>query len=510
MIELVVLAIATYMGWSFICLELNHKRASAMRIPLVRVPVDPLNVPFMVLEPHIFKLIDLFPPSILPNFVRYMRRGWFFLDKANSHLKYGPIWACVTPRGIHMQICDSEVIHDMFNRRHDFIRPSENYKLLEVYGPCISTADLDNWPRHRKILAAPFNESVMKFVWSESLDQEQQMIKSWTSSSSIKSFAKDTRTLSLNVLAATGFRRSFSFQAAAAGVEKTDVASSYRDALSTVLDNVIILMLLPYRYLTLPFFPKSLQQVGNARKEFKQHMERMLADKTAAVERGETGAGSLMTSFEGSKSKGLSVEEIYGNIFVINFAGHDTTANTLAFSMALLATEPDMQAWVAEEVREVVSTEQDWDYAQHTSSAPQSLKVGDRTIIIPANTSTSPSLLAVHTHPKYWPDPLEWKLSRWITNEGGQESFVTLTRDTYFPWSAGPQNCPGQKFSEVEFVAILALLLRDHKLGIVKEDGESEQQARSRAIKIINDCDAQMLLRMRDPDRPKLSCAVRA
>jgi hypothetical protein len=131
MFEYVLAIVFLYIGWSFICLELNHRDASSMRIPLVRIPVDPLNVFFMILEPHLFKLIDVLPQSLVPQFVRYMRRGWFFLDKSDSHLRFGPIWACVTPRGIHIQICDSEAIHDMFNRRYDFIRPVENYSMFD-------------------------------------------------------------------------------------------------------------------------------------------------------------------------------------------------------------------------------------------------------------------------------------------------------------------------------------------------------------------------------------------
>jgi hypothetical protein len=171
----------------------------------------------------------------------------------------------------------------------------------------------------------------MSFVWNESLSQARQMTKSWLSSTNaIHSFSKDTRTLSLNVLAAAGFRRSFNFKSASDEVEGTEVASSYRDALSAVLDNVILLMLVPYSYLSLPIFPKSLQHVGKAGAEFKNHMERMLLEETEALDRGEQGAGSLMTSFvralnnpgvgseSSSLSKGLSVDEIYGNIFVIS------------------------------------------------------------------------------------------------------------------------------------------------------------------------------------------------
>jgi cytochrome P450 len=126
-------------------------------------------------------------------------------------------------------------------------------------------------------------------------------------------------------------------------------------------------------------------------------------------------------------------------------------------------------------------------------------------VIIPANTSTSPSLLAVHTHPLYWPDPLAWKPSRWIASANeGQESLVTPARNTYFPWSDGPQNCPGRKFSEVEFVAVLVALMREHVLQIVSEGAESEEQARLRAMRVVSDCDMQLLLRMRDADRLKL------
>ncbi|KAF1850415.1 cytochrome P450 [Cucurbitaria berberidis CBS 394.84] len=517
MLEYLLILAALYFVWSLICLECNYRRATSMGIPLVRLPVDSLNIPYTVIEPHLFKFLDLLPPFLLPEFVRYMRRGWFFIDKADSHLRYGPIFACVTPRGIHIQVCDSEAIHDIFTRRLDFVRPTESYKLLEVYGPCISTASLSEWPRHRKVLAAPFNESVMKFVWNESLKQTRQMIVSWTTpenaTDGIFSVAKDTRTLSLNVLAAAGFRRSFNFRSSRAGKADTDSTSSYRNVLSTVLDNIIILMLIPHRYLSLPIFPKSLQRIGKAATEYKTHIEQMFEEEMTAFKQGTQGAGGLMTSFvralntheaslEGPKqSWGLSMDDIYGNIFVINFAGHDTTANTLAFSLFLLATEPKVQEWVTEELRAVALDEADWKYGR--ISAPQRrLQVGDRSILIPANTNTSPSILAVHTHPQHWSNQLEWRPLRWITvNNNHEESLITPPRDTYFPWSDGPQNCPGVKFSQVEFAAVLALLMRNHQLTIVRQSGETEQQARRRVLAVVNDCDMQILLRMRDADR---------
>lgn len=203
----------------------------------------------------------------------------------------------------------------------------------------------------------------MGYVWSVSLRQTQQLIEAWASSSSsgVTSVAKDTRTLSLNVLAAIGFRRSFSFlKADDTRAKREGTMYSYRDALQIVLDNVIILMLIPPRHLAYPWLPTFLRKIGSAAQDFKTHMVKMLDEENRLMNQGEEGTGSLMTSFiraldvrtkdfEGSASQGLSVDEIFDNIFVINFAGHDTTANTLAFSTLLLAAYPDVQNWVAEE-----------------------------------------------------------------------------------------------------------------------------------------------------------------
>jgi len=127
--------------------------------------------------------------------------------------------------------------------------------------------------------------------------------------------------------------------------------------------------------------PKSWLRIGEAAAEFKQYMENMLKEENVLFEEGKAGTGTLMTSFvralgmsrkeaasqvqsKQQPSKGLTVDEIFGNIFVINFAGHDTTANTLAFAMILLASHPEVQDWVSEELQEILPdlSDQAWEY----------------------------------------------------------------------------------------------------------------------------------------------------
>lgn len=83
---------------------------------------------------------------------------------------------------------------------------------------------------------------------------------------------------------------------------------------------------------------------------------------------------------------------------------------------------------------------------------------------------------------------------------------MTPLQSTYFPWSDGPQNCPGAKFAQVESVAVLACLLWDHRVVIVPEPGESLEKAINKALATTEDCDMELLLRMRNADNVRLAC----
>ena len=397
----------------------------------------------------------------------------------------------------------------------------------------------------------------MRTVWSESLVQTQEMLQCWTlTKGEVPSFSKDTRTLSLNVLAATGFRQKYNFQGSNQVLKAQ--ANNYRDALQTVLDSAIFLMLVPPQILSFPLLPPSWRHIGRAAADFKQYMLQMLDDETKLLQQGSKGSGNLITSFlkaldvhentsklddpQTRQSKGLSVPEILGNFFVINFAGHDTTANTLAFAVLLLAAYPHVQEWVREELQQLIpDKEAEWEYTElypklkrcqavfletlrlyppilalpkWTNDYPQKMKVGDREIVIPPRINVSPSLLAVQTHPDYWDEPLAWEPKRWLAasqkpaESSGKEEDTILpppVPHTYFPWSDGPQNCPGAKFAQVEGVAVLARLLRSHRIDIVRKgESESLEQARVRVLECIEDCDMQLLLRMRDAERVKI------
>ena len=129
MILQILLALGlAYLTWSLVTMEMNYRRAESMGIPLVRLPIDPENVVWLVLEPHIWRLLDRLPIN-WGTFGRYSRRGWHFHDKAKSHLQFGPAWAHVTPVGIYVYVADPDAVRDIFVRRSDFLRPSKMYSM---------------------------------------------------------------------------------------------------------------------------------------------------------------------------------------------------------------------------------------------------------------------------------------------------------------------------------------------------------------------------------------------
>jgi cytochrome P450 len=255
----------------------------------------------------------------------------------------------------------------------DFVRTAE---LLEIYGPCISTASWVDWPRHRKVIASPFNEGNMKYVWDESLKQVHQMLEIWASESTsqVSNFSEDTRILSLNVLAAMGFRQSYEFHSANESDSSETDDLDYRKALKAVLDNCILLMVISRKILSHRFAPKSWQRVARAASNYEDYMVQSFTEEEFALRVGKPGKGGLMTSFvhamdqpqgkvmDTRKATGLTVQEIFGNFFVINFAGHDTTAKAFAYALLLLTAHPEVQDWVAEELQHLVPVDGEWEY----------------------------------------------------------------------------------------------------------------------------------------------------
>ncbi|KAJ4363690.1 hypothetical protein N0V83_009987 [Neocucurbitaria cava] len=402
--------------------------------------------------------------------------------------------------------------------------------------------DGQQWQKHRKITAGAFTDKNNELVWSESIQQGHDMALYWGHKDSVRSVARDTRTLSLNVLASAGFGRSYQFQGDEERPPGTDL-QDYKQSLQIILENCVLLFALGTKTIAKTWMPNKVSKLHQAVVSFKAYMTEVYENEKAALAEGRSTATNLMSALVRASqthddAEGLSETEIYGNMFVFNFAGHDTSTHTLTFAIYLLSTQPLTQDWLHEELQHVFGgrSVDDWSYTQDfsrlkrclavvfetlrlytpspiaksTGQRPTMLKNGGKTYIIPENTLVIPNHIAVHSHPKYWgKDSMEWRPSRWIE----QDASTSLDKETVFiprkgqfiPWSDGLRVCPGKKFAQVELVAVVAALFRDWRVEPALREGELLNQAQGRVLKQVKEDTGQvLLLQMLHPENAPL------
>ena len=79
----------------------------------------------------------------------------------------------------------------------------------------------------------------------------------------------------------------------------------------------------------------------------------------------------------------------------------------------------------------------------------------------------------------------------------------------FIGWSTGPRSCPGKKFSQAEFVAVMATLLKDWYIEPLSSQEESNEAARKRLLGVINDIFYNMTPKMRNPENAAVAFVKR-
>ncbi|KAJ9101791.1 hypothetical protein QFC21_003130 [Naganishia friedmannii] len=249
----------------------------------------------------------------------------------------------------------------------------------------------------------------------------------------------------------------------------------------------------------------------------------------------------------GAAGGGLSDDELVGNTWIFALAGHETSAHSLAFAIAYLAIHQDKQAWLYEELLDVFPADHTPVYSDY-ARLPRTLAViyetlrlhpavvyipkyatedtwlpdepdndvgeeegeGKR-VFVPKGTQCgidtvglresalgrrrveeSTLILIIHRswkdrHPRYWKNPDVFLPERFMED---------YDRDAFAPFSAGARgkSCIGRKFSEVENVCVLALLLRHYRILPLSAKGSSDEALDEADDTRVNEVLAERLL----------------
>ncbi len=211
----------------------------------------------------------------------------------------------------------------------------------------------------------------------------------------------------------------------------------------------------------LPFF-----RVGSDVKAIHAVVDKLIGD----ILNGRAGQSSLIASM--AQGSGMDARAFRNEAITLFMAGHETTANTLAWAWFLLSEAGWAEARFHEEIDTVLGGRapvfEDLGKLPYTRAvveetlrlyppvpmlvrrASETVMVGD--IEVPKGAVVGASPWLVHRHERHWDAPDEFRPERFLPDAPPPAKY------TYLPFSLGPRVCTGQHFGLYEAMLCLATL----------------------------------------------------
>ncbi|CAO2630596.1 Cytochrome P450 3A31 [Lemmus lemmus] len=179
------------------------------------------------------------------------------------------------------------------------------------------------------------------------------------------------------------------------------------------------------------------------------------------------------------------------------FGGYETTSSTLDFVLYLLATHPDIQKKLREEIDMALPNKappsydkvMEMEYLDMVLSETLRLysishrlervckqDVEMNGVFIPKGSIVMIPIFSLHRDPQYWPEPEEFRPERFSKEKKG-----SIDPYVYMPFGNGPRNCIGMRFALMNMKLALTKLLQNFSFQPCKET-----QVRKKTISVNN------------------------
>ncbi|CAI6331421.1 unnamed protein product [Periconia digitata] len=429
-----------------------------------------------------------------------------------------------SPSGNTLWTCDAMIAKQLYSSP-TVQTPVESLKFLNIWGPSISTVEGQEWRAHRRAVTNGFNSFTYEMAWEEAVFQTIGLVESWKNdenNSMVSNVQHWTLRHALHVLSGVLFNQRIMWQTESRkemNQPRGNDRQSFSNALITVVSRVGLIMVTPRILLRLPV--KGLQQVGQALADLTFYLESMrastvkeseiiMAQSRKSLLESIVLAGEFDAGNSDSPHNSLPKDSILGDIFVTLLAGHDTTGNTLAFTILLLAVYPEHQESIQAELDEILgdrasdqwSCEKDYPSLEqgitgaflkevlrlycpiefgirHTVAPTQITDSSGKQHTIPSNTTCVMNLSAASQNPSIWPrsnisddsrrklhnsHAIDFNPKRWLNEVKGTK------HQMFWPFGKGYRKCPGRRFAQVSIMATIATLLKNHSIRLVVDE----------------------------------------
>ncbi|BDE08212.1 cytochrome P450 [Vulcanimicrobium alpinum] len=384
-----------------------------------------------------------------------------FLDATAQ--RFGPIASWRMPRGRFWFLDDAASIEELLTASgFDVVKGRGLRRMRRLLGVGLLTSDEPLHLRQRRLVQPAFHRERIAGYAATMIDLSRQAAESVRPGETVDVAALMNR-LALRIAAATLFSADVDDDADAIGAavtEAMDVFPASLSAFGELLDH-------------LPFHPAT-RRFTAARAQLDAVIFRLVRERRAdGIDRGDL--LSILLSSTDEEGAAMPDDLVRDEALTLLLAGHETTANALAWAWDFLSRDAEVAARLGAELdavlgdRDPVAADyQNLRYARDVIAETMRLRppawiLGRRVIrpfrlgawTLPPGSVVLASQLVTHRNPRYWKEPDAFRPERWSTGET-----ETLPRYAYFPFGGGNRICIGESFAWTEAVLVLATLAR--------------------------------------------------
>ena len=359
-------------------------------------------------------------------------------------------------------------MHEAFERK----TPQMRHALTPLLGDGLFVSDGETWKKRRRIVAPIVHASRLSLFAPIMVEAAAETADHWAANDGSQPIdaLRDMATLTAEIICRAVFGPRLGREHA------TTIVASFTEYQRLVgqLDLLYLLGLPDW----LPRYQsRAARRAARRIHEVLDGIIRECEDRRASGE--ESMIRLLLDARDPETGDALDKDALRNEAAVIFMAGHETTANSLAWTWFLLSQSPDAEARVHAELREVLGgrlptledvprlifTRAVFEEAMRLyppvpllgRTALRDETIRNRKIPEGALVIVVPWLL--HRHRKWWQDPDRFMPERFLP-----ENAANRLRYSYIPFSIGPRICAGQAFGQTEAILCLATLAQRVKL----------------------------------------------
>lgn len=409
------------------------------------------------------------PPPIMPGAGNWshamplVRDPLGFCEQARPH---GPVVALrVGWARMYMLNGPEAVRRVLVDHTANYLKTTRGYAKLRLsLGNGLVTSEGDFWLRQRRISQPAFRKKALAGfagIMGRFVERAADRFAEQAAAGPVDVVSPLNR-MALEIVAEALF-----------GADVHDIAARIERGVSDVVDPFWLYTTAPYPWPEL--VPRPLNwRFWRSRRVIRRETRRLVTEARRDGERGGDLLSMLMGATDPETGEAMSDAQLIDESLTLLGAGHETTANAIAFALDLLARHPDVADRIAaeaasvcgsaapdaEQIGRLVYTRQVFDevlrlYPPIWMIARQAeADDGLAGYAISAGSYVLLPIWSLHRDPKLWPDPDRFDPDRFAPDRPPPD------RGAYLPFSRGRRQCIGDRFAQMEAVSALSVFCR--------------------------------------------------